>query len=110
MKSETYSEDTLRGFVEAFHKFSPALKKLFLEFFEQKYLETAQVKYKQLCFQDSKARLQYNKLSEDEKKMNSILYNAVAEKNAILNSRSWQITKPLRKMMDIFRKLRGCKK
>jgi len=50
---ETYSEETIQGFIEAFPKLSPILQKLFLKFFEKKYMETAQEKYKKLHFNDS---------------------------------------------------------
>jgi hypothetical protein len=48
---ETYTEETINGFIEAFPKLSPVLQKLFLEFFEKKYAETAQEKFKKLYFQ-----------------------------------------------------------
>jgi cell division protein FtsB len=48
---ETYTEETINGFIEAFPKLSPVLQKLFLEFFEKKYAETAQKKFKKLYFQ-----------------------------------------------------------
>jgi hypothetical protein len=39
---ETYTSETIADFIEAFPKLSPVLQKLFLEFFEKKYAETAQ--------------------------------------------------------------------
>ena len=50
---ETYSEQTIQGFIEAFPKLSFILQRHFLKFFEKKYMETAQVKFKQLHFKDS---------------------------------------------------------
>jgi chromosome segregation ATPase len=48
---ETYTGETINGFIEAFPKLSSVLQKLFLEFFEKKYAETAQEKFKKLYFQ-----------------------------------------------------------
>ena len=53
VKHETYSEQTIQEFVEAFPKLSPVIQKLFLKFFEKKYAKTAQEKFKQLYFKDS---------------------------------------------------------
>jgi hypothetical protein len=50
---QTYSEETIDGFIEAFPKLNPVLQKLFLEFFEKKYGRTAQVKFKRLFFAGS---------------------------------------------------------
>ena len=45
---KTYRKETIQGFVEVFPKLSPVLQKLFLQFFEKKYTETAQEKFKML--------------------------------------------------------------
>jgi len=50
---ETYSEETIEGFIKSFPKLNFTLRKHFLKFFEKKYMETAQVKFKQLHFKDS---------------------------------------------------------
>jgi hypothetical protein len=50
---ETYTDETINGFIEAFPDLSPVLQKLFLEFFEKKYAETAQEKFKKLYFKDT---------------------------------------------------------
>jgi len=50
---ETYSEDTIQGLIEIFPKLNFSLQTLFLKFFEKKYMETAQIKFKKLHFKDS---------------------------------------------------------
>ena len=50
---EMYSEETIQGFIAAFPKLSITLQNHFLKFFEKKYMETAQVKFKALHFKDS---------------------------------------------------------
>ena len=52
-EQETYSEQTIQEFVDIFPKLNFVLQKHFLKFFEKKYMETAQVKFKQLHFKDS---------------------------------------------------------
>ena len=58
--NETYSEQTIQGFLEAFPKLSPVIQKLFLKFFEMKYAETAQARFKQLYFKGSAPWRIYN--------------------------------------------------
>jgi len=53
LPQETYNEDTIRGFIDAFPRLNPVLQKYFLKFFEMKYAQTAQVKFKQLYFKNS---------------------------------------------------------
>jgi len=43
-----YSEETIQGFLDAFPKLNFVLQRHFLKFFEKKYMETAQAKFKQL--------------------------------------------------------------
>ena len=50
LPQETYSEETTQGFIEAFPKLSFMLQRYFLNFFEKKYMETAQEKFKNLYF------------------------------------------------------------
>jgi len=50
---EMYSEQTIQDFIEAFPKLSFVLQKHFIKFFEKKYMETTQVRFKQLHFKDS---------------------------------------------------------
>jgi len=50
---ETYSSETLQGFIETFPRLSFILQRHFLKFFEKKYMETAQEKFKQMHFKDS---------------------------------------------------------
>ena len=57
-----YSEDTIHGFIDAFPELSPVLQKLFLSFFEKKYSETLNPKYKKLYFKGSIPRDTYNSL------------------------------------------------
>jgi len=52
-EQEIYSEETIQGFIEVFPKLNHIIQRLFLQFFENKYLETAQVKFKRLYFEDS---------------------------------------------------------
>jgi len=61
IEQETYNEQTIQGFIEAFPKLSIVLQKHFLKFFEKKYMETAQVKFKQLHFKDSIPYAIYNR-------------------------------------------------
>jgi len=57
---ETYSQETIQGFIDAFPKLSIILQKHFLKFFEKKYMETTQEKFKQLFFQNSVPWKLYN--------------------------------------------------
>ena len=57
---EMYSEQTVQEFIELFPKLSFVLQKHFLKFFEKKYMETAQIKFKQLHFKDSTPWKIYN--------------------------------------------------
>ena len=57
---ETYSEETVQSFVDVFPKLSFVLQKHFLKFFEKKYMETAQVRFKQLHFKGSAPYALYN--------------------------------------------------
>ena len=57
---ETYTEKTIQGFIDAFPNLSLVLQKHFLRFFEKKYMETAQEKFKQLHFKDSIPWKEYN--------------------------------------------------
>ena len=50
---EIYSDETILGFLDAFPKLNFVLQKHFLKFFEKKYMETAQVRFKQLHFNGS---------------------------------------------------------
>jgi len=50
---ELYSEETIRAFIEAFPKLNLILQRYFLSFFEKKYMETAQEKYKEIHFKNS---------------------------------------------------------
>jgi len=50
---KTYSEETIEGFIKVFPKLNYVLQKHFLRFFEMKYMETADVKFKQLFDNDS---------------------------------------------------------
>ena len=50
---EAYSPETIQGFIEAFPKLNLIIKEHFLKFFEKKYMETAQERFKQLHFMDS---------------------------------------------------------
>jgi len=52
-EQETYSEETIQGFIAAFPKLSYVLQKHFLKFFEKKYTETAQLKFRQLYLKDN---------------------------------------------------------
>jgi len=49
----TYNEQTIQGFIDAFPKLNLIIQKYFLKFFEKKYMETAQEKFKQLYFSGS---------------------------------------------------------
>ena len=57
---EAYGEETIRGFIEVFPDLSVVLQKHFLKFFEKKYMETAQEKFKQLHYKDSVTWKIYN--------------------------------------------------
>ena len=50
---ETYTGETIQDFIKAFPKLSYVLQKHFLKFFEKKYMETSQEKFKQLHFNGS---------------------------------------------------------
>jgi len=50
---ETYREETIQGFINIFPKLSFILQKHFLKFFEIKYTETSQVRFKRLYQKDS---------------------------------------------------------
>jgi len=50
---KTYSTETIQEFIEAFPKLNLIIQKHFLKFFEMKYMETAQEKFKQLHFMGS---------------------------------------------------------
>jgi len=50
---ETYSEQTIEGFIAVFPKLNVMNQKLFLSFFEMKYHQTLQEKFKRLYFQNS---------------------------------------------------------
>jgi len=50
---ETYSEQTIQEFIEAFPKLDLIIQRYFLKFFEKKYMETALEKFKQLYFEGS---------------------------------------------------------
>jgi len=58
---ELYSEETIQGFIDAFPKLNLILKKHFLNFFEKKYMETAQEKFKKLHSRESVPYKIYNK-------------------------------------------------
>jgi len=58
---ETYGEQTINEFAEAFPKLSIPLQKHFLKFFEKKYMETAHVKFQQLYAKGSIPREEYDK-------------------------------------------------
>ena len=47
-QQETYSEETIKNFIDVFPKLSPAIQKLFLEYFEKKYTETGDSKFQKL--------------------------------------------------------------
>ena len=122
-EQETYSEKTILGFIEAFPKLSPILQKHFLRFFEKKYAETGHVKFRRLYFQNSVPRLLYNALPEEKKRsaeetekilltnenagLNNLLQSVIRERDAMLNSRSWRITKPLRKIKAALKRVAG---
>jgi len=57
---ETYAEESIQSFIDAFPKLNFALQKHFIRFFEKKYMETAQEKFKQLHFKDSIPYTIYN--------------------------------------------------
>ena len=57
---ETYSKETIQGFIKAFPQLNFVLQKHFLKFFEMKYMETAQEKFKQLHFKGSIPYTVYN--------------------------------------------------
>ena len=77
---ETYSEQTIQKFIDIFPKLSPILQKHFLKFFEKKYMETAQIKFKKLYFEGSIPWKTYNK------------------KIIIFSLASWRVKKMLRKI------------
>jgi hypothetical protein len=117
---ETYTGETIAGFIEAFPKLSPVLQKLFLEFFEKKYAETAQEKFKKLYFKDAIPNRIYELSQEVQNLKNensslkeniAILQNKIAgaenTQDSILRSHSWRFTKPLRKLSSCLRKLAG---
>jgi len=52
-EQQTYSERTIQDFIEAFPQLNLIIQKYFLKFFEKKYMETAQEKFKQLHFKGS---------------------------------------------------------
>ena len=52
-EQETYTEESIQSFIKAFPKLNYVLQRHFLKFFEKKYMETAQVRFKQLHFKDS---------------------------------------------------------
>jgi len=108
-EQETYSEKTIQGFIEAFPKLSPVLQKLFLEFFEKKYKETTQEKFKRLYFEDKSSISQkiYNTLYEENARLTTLLQETIEEKDALLSSLSWRITKPLRKAKKIVKRILG---
>ena len=62
-EQKTYSEETIKGFIEAFPKLNFILQKHFLTFFEKKHVETAQEKFKQLYFKNSVPHTLYNSKS-----------------------------------------------
>jgi len=92
-EQDTYNEETIQGFIEAFPKLSPILQKLFLKFFEKKYAETAQVKFKRLFSEESIPWKMYT------------LEGNKREKNILLNSRICRITKILSKMKTVFKRI-----
>ena len=52
-EQETYNKETIQGFIDAFPKLSIVLQRHFLNFFEKKYIETAQEKFMRLHSFDS---------------------------------------------------------
>ena len=52
-EDEIYSQETIQGFIDSFPKLSFILQKHFLKFFEKKYMETGQEKFKALHFKTS---------------------------------------------------------
>jgi len=136
---ETYGEETIQGFIEAFPKLTPILQKLFLDFFRNKYIETLHVKFKRLYFEGSIPRKIYalheetkklsdektglleenkkllaeteefaekcSRLTDENAQLATSLKQAQFEKNTMLNSRSWYITKPLRILKALFKKV-----
>jgi len=106
---ETYREKTIRGFIEAFPKLSPILQKLYLDFFRNKYLETSQDKFKRLFFEGSIPWKIYNlseklnALTKNNLILNESLQQIKSERDSLLNSRSWRITKPFRKIKAIIK-------
>lgn len=57
---QTYTEETIQDFIEVFPKLNIVLQGHFLKFFEKKYMETAQVKFKQLHDKNSIPWKTYN--------------------------------------------------
>jgi len=76
---ELYKNETIQGFAESFHKLNYTLQKHFLKFFEKKYMETAEEKFKQLHFKNSIPYRHYNS------KNYIINYLATLIKNKIRN-------------------------
>ena len=52
-EEEAYNMEALQGFIEAFPKLNISLQRHFLKFFEKKYMETAQIRFKQLHYENS---------------------------------------------------------
>ncbi len=66
LPSDFYSDVTIDDFIEVFPELTPILQKLFLEFFELKYRQTAQEKFKRLFFKGSVPFEIYHKNCEAE--------------------------------------------
>ena len=60
IEPEIWNEETIHGFIEVFPQLSPVIQRLFLKFFEMKYAETAQEKFKLLYFKGSVPWEMYN--------------------------------------------------
>ena len=78
---DTYSEETIQEFINVFQKLSIVVQKHFLKFFEAKYLETTEEKFKQLYFKDS------------------VPYTIFANRNAIISLRSYYLKRKLREVL-----------
>ena len=58
---QTYSEETIQGFIGVFPSLSPVIQKHFLRFFETKYSKTLNPAFKSLYFKNSIPKTIYNK-------------------------------------------------
>ncbi|MDR0529394.1 MAG: hypothetical protein LBG69_07300 [Zoogloeaceae bacterium] len=96
---ETWRQETIDGFIAAFPKLSPTLQKLFLEFFQYKYAQTANAKFKQLYFVGSLPRDIWNAL-EKARSTAKVVAASSAETNVPVSRLSWKIKRAIKKPLQ----------